>query len=104
MSLNIFNNIPADLSEEVFQTLCKSENVHIERIISNGQSTPENEWYDQENNEWVILLQGKAGIRFENEELEELNAGDFINIPAHKKHRVEWTEKDVETIWLAIHY
>jgi len=30
--------------------------------------------------------------------------GSYVHIPAHCKHRVEWTDPDVETIWLAMYY
>lgn len=99
---NIFSDIPADLTEEVFEVLVENDEIHIERIISNGQVTPEGKWYDQEKNEWVLILKGSAKLKFENEAPTELKAGNYINIPAHKKHRVEWTATD--TLWLAIHY
>ncbi|MCX7737185.1 MAG: cupin domain-containing protein [Candidatus Kapabacteria bacterium] len=102
---NIFNNIPQDLTVEVFQDLLTQKNIRIERIISKGQKSPEGFWYDQDESEWVILLKGYAEIQFEDHQKPFiLNAGDYLNIPAHKKHRVEKTDESEITIWLAIFY
>ena len=106
---NLFSKLPKDLSSEVFETLAQGSNIRIERIVSEGQCTAENQWYDQDDHEWVILLQGSADIRFAdnkltNPALTHLSPGDYINIPAHTKHRVESTDSDNITIWLAIHY
>ena len=101
---NIFESIPDNLDEEIFELLVQSENVKIERIISRGHRSPESGWYDQEQNEWVIVLKGEAIISFENGEEVNLKAGSHINIPAHKRHKVSWTTPEAETIWLAIHY
>ena len=86
---------------EVFETLLKSDSVRIERIISTGQASPEGFWYDQDENEWVLLLEGEAGVLVENE-LKILTKGDFLSLPAHARHRVEYTQN--RTIWLAIFY
>lgn len=101
---NIFDCIPQNLDEEIFQQLVDGDSVRIERIISRGHSSPESGWYDQDRNEWVLVLKGEAILLLEDETPVNLKAGDFINIPAHKKHRVEWTDPDSETIWLAVHY
>ena len=101
---NIFDCIPENLDEEIFQQLVDGDNVRIERIISMGHSSPESGWYDQDRNEWVLVLKGEAVLLLEDEQTVNLKAGDYINIPAHKKHRVEWTDPDSETIWLAVHY
>lgn len=102
---NIFQNLPANLDQEYFEDLFQNANLTIERIISKGHSTAENHWYDQEQDEWVILLQGKATLRFKNEEkLVILNPGDYLLIPAHRQHRVEWTDPKSESIWLAFHF
>ncbi len=101
---NLFSNIPEFFSEEIFETLIENKNFKLERILSSGQSTPPGKWFDQESDEWVVLLKGKAGLRFETEEkIIELTEGDHILIPAHKKHRVEWTDNKQKTIWLALH-
>ena len=103
-SHNIFSAIPGKLDQEVFELLAGNGGVTIERIISKGQKSPESGWYDQEKNEWVMVLKGKAVLSFEDQASVQLNEGDFINIPAHKKHKVAWTDPDNETIWLAVHY
>ncbi|MBU1217832.1 cupin domain-containing protein [bacterium] len=100
---NLFENIPTQLQEELFEEILSSKNVTIERIISKGHSSPKSGWYDQKSNEWVMVLQGEAIIAFENEEV-HLNAGDYCNIPAHTKHKVTWTLPECETVWLAVHY
>ena len=102
---NIYSNIPHNIPTEIFETIVQALNISIERIISRGHSSPPNFWYDQKINEWVIVLKGHANLKFaENNEMVELKPGDYINIPAHCKHRVEWTDPDEETIWLAVHY
>ncbi len=102
---NLFSNIPEFFSEEIFETLIENKNFKLERILSSGQSTPPGKWFDQESDEWVVLLKGKAALRFETEEkIIEMNVGDHILIPAHKKHRVEWTDDKQATVWLALRY
>ena len=102
---NIFYNIPDMLPEEFVEKIFKTHSLRIERIISKGHISPKDFWYDQEENEWIILLRGSASILFEDEANRvNLFAGDYLNIPAHVKHRVERTEPDAETIWLAIFY
>ena len=104
MKQNLFTNIPKEIPDEIFETLAENKNIKIEKIISKGHSSPESFWYDQEENEWVILLKGKAKLQFENNTTTELLPGDFVNIPKHVKHRVDWTDPEVETIWLAVFY
>jgi len=101
---NIFSNIPCKLEHEIIESIIKDHAVTIERIISKGQASPESSWFNQEKNEWVIILKGKAIVVFENQTPIQLDEGDFINIPSHTKHRVAWTDPDNETVWLAIHY
>lgn len=102
---NIFSNIPTQIPEEVFEEIVHTEHCKIERILSKGHATPDGRWYDQDRDEWVILLKGSAGLLFEgDEDLVELKAGDYIHIPAHVRHRVAWTDPTEETIWLAVHY
>jgi len=103
-SKNIFQSIPDAIEEEIFETLIQSKNVKIERIISKGHQSPESGWHDENQNEWVILLKGKAVISYESGEQEKLVEGSFTNIPAHTKHRVSWTKPNTETVWLAVHY
>ena len=101
---NIFETIPDNIETEVFEELIKSDNVRIERIISKGHKSPASGWYDQDNNEWILVVQGEAMILFADESSVKMKAGDYLNIKAHKKHKVEWTDPNIETIWLAIHY
>lgn len=99
---NLFADIPADLADEVFEPLVQTPSLKLERIVSAEQMTPR-EWYDQERDEWVVLLSGSAGLLFEGEpEALVLGPGDYILIPAHRRHRVEWTEE--KSVWLALHY
>ena len=104
MKKNILNNIPSHIPEEIIDTLIDSDQIKVERIISKGHVSPKDFWYDQDKNEFVILLKGSAKLLFENDVQIILSAGDCLNIPAHKKHRVEWTDPEIETIWLAIFY
>jgi cupin 2 domain-containing protein len=103
---NIFkiDELPPSGGDEVFELLCKNENLQIKRIISTGQATPDGEWYDQQENEWVILLQGTATIEFENDRLEELIAGDYLYLPSSTKHRVSFTSQEPPCIWLAVYF
>lgn len=101
---NLFDDIPEDLPEELIQPLFSTSNVRIERIVSLGHASPEGFWYDQETHEWVLLVKGAARLMFEGEGPIDLRPGSFVNIPAHKRHRVEWTDPDQPTIWLAIHH
>jgi cupin 2 domain-containing protein len=100
---NIFSELPDVIKDEVFETLIEKHDIRIERIISNGQPSPEGFWYDQDIDEWVILLSGSAALLFEeNTEEKILLPGDFVFIPAHLKHRVNRTSKEQKTIWLSI--
>lgn len=101
---NIFSDIPEELPEEVIDSLVDSKHVRIKRLVSKGQSSPESGWYDQNENEWVILLKGEAVLVFKEGERLQLQPGDYVNIPARRQHRVEWTPADRETVWLAVHY
>ena len=103
MKTNLFAELPSNLPDELFTTLLEAENVRIERIVSHGHVSPADFWYDQPQHEWVVVLKGAARLRFEDA-LIEMKPGDFMNIPAHTKHRVEWTTPDEPTIWLAVHY
>jgi len=102
---NLYSDLPSPEKNEIFDVLALSQYVRIERILSKGRTTPAGEWYDQELNEFVILLKGRANVVFEGGyELYDLKPGDYINIPAHTRHRVEWTDDDTVTVWLAVHY
>lgn len=102
---NLFSDLPSQLPGELVETILTAPTVRIERIVSHGHVSPDGFWYDQSQHEWVLVLKGSAKLRFEgDEQLLEMNVGDFVNIPAHTKHRVEWTTPDQATVWLAIHY
>jgi len=101
---NIFLRVPAVIPDELFETIVQNENVKIERIISDGHVTPEDSWYDQDHDEWVILLRGIAEMLFENEgQPVTLKPGDHVFIPAFSRHRVTRTDANQPTIWLAVH-
>jgi cupin 2 domain-containing protein len=101
---NIFNNIPAIIPEELIENLLDRKTLKIERIVSHGHSTTIGEWYDQSWDEWVLLLQGKAILGYEDGTKVKMQVGDYVLIPAHTRHRVEWTQPESKTIWLAIHF
>jgi len=102
---SLYDLIPEDLQEESFENLIDTPQVRIERIVSKGQASKPGFWYDQETSEFVLLVKGRAGLRFENREgVLVLGSGDYVNIRAHEKHRIEWTDHNEETIWLAVHY
>lgn len=100
---NILTNLPPSQHEEFLETLVENGNVRIERIASHGHTSPEGFWYDQESNEWVMVVQGSARIEFKDGRSEAfLSPGGYVFLPAHCKHRVVWTEEN--TIWLAVHW
>ena len=102
---NVLAPAPSSALGEVFTTLLSGGKFRLERIVSNGQSTPIDQWLDQEENEWVVLLSGAARLQLADpHETHDLHPGDALNIPAHKRHRVEWTTPACETVWLALHY
>ncbi len=100
---NIFENIKINKENEQFFDLLKKDNLRIEKIVSNGQKSPKDFWYEQEENEFVLLLEGFAILEFEDKEV-ELKKGDYLNIPAFTKHRVKYTLENKPTIWLAVFY
>lgn len=102
---NLLSPLSVVVPEEIFTLLLQGERFKLERIVSAGQATPPGEWYDQETHEWVLLLTGSAGLVFEGEpEVCVLRPGDYLHIPAHRRHRVEWTDAQQKTVWLAVHY
>ena len=105
ISSNIYSDIPKELPNELFEKIIQNGSFHLERIISKGHSTPKGKWYDQNEEEWVIVFKGSAGISIEGEaEIVVLKPGDYIHLPANLKHRVEWTDPTTETVWLALYY
>lgn len=105
MKDNLFNDVPEALPDELFQTLVQSGDMKIERIISRGHSSPEGEWYEQPQNEWVVLLSGAARLTVDGvTEPVELLPGDHLMLKAGLRHRVDWTCSDKTSIWLAVHF
>jgi cupin 2 domain-containing protein len=102
---NLFAGIPQRLAREEITTLLSSPALRIERIVSHGQASPPGFWYDQPQAEWVIVLAGGAELSFEGETAPRRMApGDWLHIPAHRRHRVEWTDPTQATVWLAVHH
>lgn len=102
---NLFSGIPAELPHEDIEILLETPGFLLERIISAGQATPPGEWYDQDTHEWVVLLAGAAGLLFAGEtRVRVMRPGDYVLIPAHCRHRVEWTDPEQKTVWLALHF
>ena len=101
---NLFKNLPKDLTEEFFEVILKKPGLKVERIISNGHISPKTGWYDQKQHEWVVVLQGSGTLSFEDGSTKTLNVGDYINIPAHQKHKVSHTSTKEKTVWLSIFY
>ncbi|UCV04896.1 cupin [Dechloromonas denitrificans] len=105
MLTNLLAALPTQLTAEQFTELLARPGLRIERIVSTGHRSPPDFWYDQPDGEWVLLLQGEAQLRFADEtDPRRLQAGDFIDIAPHRRHRVDWTLPDQPTVWLAIHY
>ena len=101
---DLFADLPAAASDERFESLLARPGVRIMRIVSTGQATPDGEWYDQDGDEWVVVLRGSAGVLIEGDsEPRELGPGAYLHLPAHCRHRVAWTSAGEPTVWLAIH-
>lgn len=107
--LNLFDRIPADLPQEWVETLVAARGVRVERIVSNGHRSADGFWYDQDTDEFVVLLSGAARVDFDGQGGDQaarevpLRPGDWLLIPAHRRHRVAWTAPDVASVWLAVH-
>jgi cupin 2 domain-containing protein len=102
---NLLTDVPRVLPAEQIEELVRTQSARLERIVSRGHRTPDGEWYDQEWDEWVVVLAGRATLRIEGEaDVIPLGAGDSLLLPAHVRHRVEWTDPASNTVWLALHY
>ncbi len=102
---NLLADLPSRAADERFDELLSRPGLRIERIVSTGQASPPGFWYDQPQAEWVLVLKGEARLQVEHEpEPRVLRAGDFADLPPHCRHRVEWTQPDQPTVWLAVHY
>jgi cupin 2 domain-containing protein len=101
---NLFSDIPHAAAEEFFETLVSGRDLRVERIVSRGHSAPESGWFDQDEHEFIVLLGGSAGLEFDDGSRVELGPGDWLDIPARRRHRVAWTGENEETVWLAVYY
>ncbi len=102
---NLFESLLVNEGGEQVESMLDASGFRLQRIVSRAHATPPGEWYDQDYPEWVVLLKGAAGLSIEGEsEVRLLRPGDYLLLPARLKHRVEWTQPGVETIWLALHY
>ena len=101
---NLFRDIPTDLAEEKYDTLVSTGDVRIERIVSRGHVSPDDGWYDQVDDEFVLLLAGAARLEYGEGRQRHLQAGDWLEIPARERHRVAWTDPEHDTVWLVVHY
>ena len=102
---NLFELVSPEASRESVEELLEEDGVRIERIVSRGHSSPPDFWYDQSENEWVIVLSGSARLQFQDDtDPVTLGPGDYVSVPAHVRHRVAWTDPDQDTVWLAVFY
>jgi cupin 2 domain-containing protein len=102
---NLTRATPGPIEKELVERLASGRGVRIERIVTRGHDSPRDFWYDQDESEWVVLISGRAELRFEGDDnLMTLGPGDYVDIPAHVRHRVEATSVDEDTIWLAVFY
>jgi len=102
---NLLADIPASLAREELLALLTTPDLRIERIVSTGQASPPGFWYDQDWAEWVLVLAGHAGLLIEGETAPRvLEPGSYVHVPAHCRHRVEWTSTEMPTVWLAVHH
>jgi cupin 2 domain-containing protein len=105
MKKNLFANIPRSMPEELIEVLCQSGEMWIERIVSRGHCSPPGFWYDQDDHEFILVVKGQASLTVEGKPKPVvLEEGDWMDIKAHVRHRVEWTAPDQDTVWLAVHY
>lgn len=102
--MNLVSDLPASRAGEIVDTLVSGGNLRIERIVSQGEASPDGFWYDQDEAEFVVLLAGAARLRFADGEVRPLEPGDWVDIPAHRRHRVDWTDPAQPTVWLAVFY
>ena len=101
---DLYADIPAHLPAELFEQILGAGSVRIERIVSRGHTSPGSGWYDQDSNEWVLVLRGAGRIQFEDGAEVTLEPGQYLDIKAHRRHRVSWTDPENATVWLAVFY
>jgi cupin 2 domain-containing protein len=101
---DLLADLPARLDKEETAVLAELPGARIERIVSTGQASPPGFWYDQDWTEWFVVLSGSAGVRIEGEEKPRILApGGYLEVPPRVRHRVDWTDADEPTVWLAVH-
>ena len=100
---SLLTDIPDHLPKELAQVLTSGTHARIERIVSRGHISAPDFWYDQDWDEFVLLVAGAGRLEFELEQI-EMKPGDYVHIPAHRRHRVAWTHPEQPTVWLAVHY
>jgi len=101
---NLLTPVSVNGNDEIFERILEAGDVRIERIVSHGHTSPASGWYDQDEDEWVLVLQGSGRVLFEDARECLLGAGDHLYIAAHRKHKVTWTDPDAATIWLAVFF
>lgn len=101
---NLFGDLPKSCADELVSVLASSKHVRVERIVSTGHSSSAGFWYDQDEHEWVTVLQGSAQLEFADGEIQNLGVGDHVLIPAHRRHRVASTSESEPTVWLAVFF
>jgi cupin 2 domain-containing protein len=101
---NLFGKLPAPGADESVDVLAASRHTRVERIVSHGHASPADGWYDQACDEFVVLLAGAAQIEYDDGSAVRLAPGDWLNIPAHRRHRVAWTDPACDSVWLAVHH
>lgn len=104
LKANLLEGIPAALAKEWSERLSGNDRARVERIVSRGHASPPGFWYDPSETEWVVVIRGRARLRFDGGDMLELGAGDHVTIPPHTRHRVEWTAPDEDTVWLAVFF
>jgi len=102
--MNLLRDLPDASAGEIVERLAGSGATRIERIVSHGQASPDSFWYDQEETEFVLVLAGAARLRFADGEVAGLQPGDWVEIAPHRRHRVDWTDPERPTVWLAVFY
>lgn len=101
---NIFSLLQVNTTNEYFEDIISEADFRIERIISDGHTTPDDFWYNQDEDEFVLLLKGFAKLMFEDGSIIELNEGDYVIIDKHKKHKVIYTSTETKTFWITCYY
>ena len=98
-------DVPENLPDELFEVILERPGFRLERIVSKGHASPPGFWYDQDDDEWVMLVSGNAELLFEGEnQPRTMSSGDWVHIPAHCRHRLEWTDPENDTVWLALYF